>query len=308
MAAPLTATAMSGETHRHKKRRLDSDDTFGTQSLPVGELPVDGQPLDGEQYLALVRSQALAAPNVFFAANNPYAIVSAVTTPAAVQQTGAVLPTEAWKQELAVRFANVKEALSNLPTETLHVQPDRLPKPSNAVGWYIWIHGCAPPEDHIQPGSRNQRSTNGVFKLREPDGAQLLRLSTDHVLGLLEAFPYWLAHRIDIPDEENIEASPVVQPLHARWMFALLARLDARLVSEQISVLRTLARACIATISLARIRRKALHSRTKQNSLHGHTDVLRHEAGAWIVIACIAAIWGQSDLWTDASADLQRVA
>lgn len=272
------------------------------QSLPVGDLPVDGEPVDGEQYLALVRSQALAAPNFFFAANNPYAQTAVL--PVTARQTEVIMPSDAWKKQFATHFANMREALSNPPTEHLHFQPDRLPKPSNAVGWYIWIHGCAPPEDHAQPGSRNQRSTNGVWKIKEPTGAQLLRLSTEHILGLLEAFPYWLAHRIDIPDPTR-SGSPVVQPLHSRWMFALLARLDTRLVSEQISTLRTLARSCIAAISLSRIRRRALQSRSKSPI---QQDMLRDEAGAWLVVAIIASIWGQSDLWADASADLERVA
>ena len=47
--------------------------TDALQSLPVGELPpdFDGVPLDGEQYLAMVRSEANAAPRIMVARQRP---------------------------------------------------------------------------------------------------------------------------------------------------------------------------------------------------------------------------------------------
>ena len=36
----------------------------GQPSLPVGTLPVDGIPRDGEEYLAMVRAEAQNAPSI----------------------------------------------------------------------------------------------------------------------------------------------------------------------------------------------------------------------------------------------------
>ncbi|PWZ00429.1 hypothetical protein BCV70DRAFT_199709 [Testicularia cyperi] len=357
---------MTGEPHRKRRRYSggaslqNSDENFGVQSLPVAELPADfdGVPLDGEQYLAVVRREAASGPNVFHAKHNPYATAagSAVSTQlsdrASTLESGTSieaelqLPSKVWQQQFLAQYRNMRESLSNAPLERVGCQPDRLPKPSNAVGWYIWIHGKAPPDDQ-QRGCRNQRSSE-AWKIKEPSGAQVLRLSTDQILGILEAFPFWLGHRIEVPDtlsqeyEQDSSASgrsvcqqPVLQPLHSRWLFALLAHLDSRLLSEQISVLRTLARACIAAVALSRIRRKALQSRkgsksastisstdsneseneveqalesTGSNTRRLKDETTRLEAGAWMVLTIVAGIWGQSDLWDDALSDLRRVA
>lgn len=110
-------------------------------------------------------------------------------------------------------------------------------------------------------------------------------------------------------------------------------------MSEEISTLRTLARACVAAITLSRIRRKALSSRSsmKQTQLppgaatekaegerrdkdeeeeqvvqedeeEEEKRMRRDEAGAWMVVAIVAGVWGQSDLWEDARTDMKRVA
>lgn len=109
----------------------------------------------------------------------------------------------------------------------------------------------------------------------------------------------------------------MLDPLHSRWLFALLAHLDSRLVSDDISTLRTLARACIAAVVLSRMRRAAARFKAKvgsdgdENSAAVVTlvdeDPLEGEMGAWMVVCAVAGIWGQSDLWQDADSDLSRL-
>lgn len=322
----------------HKKRRhadssfsegyASNDDSFGIQSLPVATLPDDfsGDPLDGEQYLAVVRREALAAPGIFFAEHNPYAqphflkdtsdlasLASAANTQS--MEDALVMPSPQWRSAFELQFKNAREALSNPPTSPVKLTKDDLPKVGNTSAWYAWIHGRPPPPS--SPEEAEKHSTKGyTWKLREPSPALLLRLSTEQILGLLEAFPYWLAHRVSIPDSQQNKTGgerggEVVQPLHARWMFALLLRLDGRLVSEEISTLRTLARACVAAITLSRIRRKAVRSRIKadqsQQEQEESQGMRRDEAGAWMVVTIIASVWGQSDLWDDAVTDMKRV-
>ena len=320
-----------------KKRRFDAstptnDDSFGVQSLPVATLPDDfcGEPIDGEQYLAIVRREAAAAPGVVFAAHNPYAdptpsistpaldtaSISTEPLPLAPTDDGLVMPSSEWTQAFVLQFRNAREALANPPTTPVKLTKDDLPKISNTNAWYAWIHGRPPPPTSTQEAEK-QAVKAYEWRTREPSGALLLRLSTEQILGLLEAFPYWIAHRVPIPDSqskpEERRQGEVLQPLHGRWLFALLMRLDGRLVSEEISVLRTLARACVAAITLSRIRRKALSSRRQADGTADAEEeseenkMRRDEAGAWMVVAIVAGVWGQSDLWEDARTDMKRV-
>ena len=304
-----------------KKRRFTDhnssthDEAFGIQSLPVATLPDDfsGDPLDGEQYLAIVRREAAAAPGVFFAEHNPYAspTLAVDDTPLPLtegdnstqptDEDALYMPSLEWRKAFETQIRNAREALSNAPTEPVKLTKDDLPKIGNHNAWYAWIHGRPPPSEEALAKSHEWRT-------KGPTGALLLRLSTEQILGLLEAFPYWLAHRVPIPDSQGGDGGEVIQALHARWLFSLLLRLDGRLVSEEISTLRTLARACVAAITLARIRRKAVRSRSKEVE-GGDSEARwrRDEAGAWMVVAIVAGVWGQQDLWDDAKTDMRRV-
>lgn len=324
---------------RQKKRRHDDhyasgsapstqDDSFGVQSLPVAILPDDfsGDPTDGEQYLAVVRREAAAAPGVFLAAHNPYAqdTLEAPSSAAApkTEDDELIMPSTEWRTTFMQQYKNAREALSNPPLEPVKLTRDDLPKLSNTSAWYAWIHG-RPPAPTSAEEAEKQSARKYEWRIREPSASLLLRLGTEQTLALLEAFPYWIAHRVTIPDSQSRRSErlqgEVLQPLHARWIFALLLRLDGRLVSEEISVLRTLARACVAAITLSRIRRKAVRSRVRPDEVGelgegagGTGDeeqrMRRDEAGAWMIIAIVAGVWGQSDLWHDAAGDMKRIA
>lgn len=322
----------------HKKRRHSDhaststsahDDSFGIQSLPVATLPDDfsGDPLDGEQYLAVVRREAAAAPGVFFATHNPYAqdipeaSTSALPSPSPAtlspqlhgDDDSLLMPSSEWRCAFIRQFKNAREALSNPPLEPVKLTKDDLPKLTNTNAWYAWIHGRPPPASSAEEAEK-QLAKNYEWRTREPSPGLLLRLNTEQILALLEAFPYWIAHRVVIPDSQTKPGErsegEVLQPLHSRWLFALLLKLDGRLVSEEISTLRTLARACVAAITLSRIRRKAVQSRSnKQESQGSDKERTRlDEAGGWMVVTIVAGVWGQSDLWDDARVDMKRIA
>lgn len=363
----------------HKKRRYGEygfgtstqDESFGVQSLPVGILADDfsGEPADGQEYLAVVRREAAAAPCVFLAAHNPYAeTATQASRPisahgaytahdpisscanAGQEDDGLCMPSTEWKTTFVRQFKNAREAISNPPLEPVRLTRDDLPKISNTSAWYAWIHGRPPPPTSPEEAQK-QSAKKYEWRIREPSASVLLRLSTEQILALLEAFPYWIAHRVIIPDSQikasEREGAHVLQPLHARWLFALMLRLDARLVSEEISTLRTLARACIAAITLSRIRRKAVRSRINKAEAEAEAEAAaaaeaetetdaegvtvtvtvatpqaadaashrnadekqmrKDEAGAWMVVAIVAGVWGQSDLWDDAIGDMRRV-
>lgn len=62
-------------------------------------------------------------------------------------------------------------------------------------------------------------------------------------------------------------------------------------MGDDISVLRILARACIACIAQSRIQASSKHRE--------RDDILQDEMGAWMVICAIAGVWAQHDLWQD---------
>lgn len=82
--------------------------TDGQQSLPVGVLPPDfnGVPLDGAQYLAMVRAEAESHPRVMVAAQRPIEGTKPVSAPA----TNSVdtLPSTEWRTVFIERFRRMR--------------------------------------------------------------------------------------------------------------------------------------------------------------------------------------------------------
>lgn len=277
-------------------------------------------------------------------------------TSLAAQLASLGMPSEEWRGVFLQKFRTLRQHYSEPPTKKVPFIQDKMPKRNDERGWYIWIHGKVPPEeeekllaieraqklakqeaaearedsdmDMEESGDETPASSKAVpreWKIKEPSGGSLRRLSTEQALDLLNQFPNWLSHKTNIPTPDASPAA-VLQPLHARWLFALLAWLDDRLLSEQISVLRTVARACIAAISMCRMRRKALQSRKKKSTTEADAEAVEaqlaqeqpaelesslpeaDESGAWMVVTIVAGIWGQSDLWDDAMTDMKRIA
>lgn len=124
-----------------------------------------------------------------------------------------------------------------------------------------------------------------------PTPAIMARFTVKQILSLLTHLPYWIM--IPLSGSEVHHLSPVLpalSPTLSQWCFAALAKLELWLTSDEISVLRTLARASIASITLRRMR---------MLSSQPHMPVIDTEAesGAWTVVAIVAGVWGQNDLW-----------
>ena len=105
--------------------------------------------------------------------------------------------------------------------------------------------------------------------------------------------PYWFTQAHVSPSESEGQA---IDPFHSRWLFSLLAHLEEQLVGDDVSVLRTLARACLACIIQSRIMKRA----------HGQEEDLESELGAWMIVCAVAGIWGQHDLWEDGQLELEQ--
>jgi len=134
--------------------------------------------------------------------------------------------------------------------------------------------------------------------MREPTPRLLCHLDQKTILQLLKFFVSWIEAHFDcslISGPPSFSNIPQVKaksrydftPTHSRWIFALLALLDGHLSSDEISVLRSLAREVVKLIKEERTQRD-------QNTTY------MGEIGCWMIVAAVSGIWGQRDLWTDA--------
>jgi hypothetical protein len=108
-----------------------------------------------------------------------------------------------------------------------------------------------------------------------------------------------------------------------RWIFALLTRIDLFCSADELSCLRSLARACLALISFVRRRKvgsplpsphyeqadRATDSDTETHATplesRGDPKTLS-ECSMWFVFCAVASVWGQRDLWDDAEEALRQ--
>ena len=122
-------------------------------------------------------------------------------------------------------------------------------------------------------------------------------------------FTYWISKHLDtLESPEGLSSSSSslsythFTQTHARWMFALLSRVDGQLTGDEISHLRSLARACLALIKEL-TRNELLLDTSLPKGLKwigDPSDAPIDGRACWIIITAIADFWGQKDLWMDA--------
>jgi len=111
-------------------------------------------------------------------------------------------------------------------------------------------------------------------------------------LHLLMYFTHWINLHLQ---KQDLEFRPVES--HARWIFALLGKIGDQLSGDDMSLLRNLARACIAL--LKDLYQGSMTDQEPQNV--GDGDGMPMTMGScWIIIATIVGVWAQRDLWIDA--------
>lgn len=113
---------------------------------------------------------------------------------------------------------------------------------------------------------------------------------------LLGMFTKWIQEQEDGFTFEGTAISSHkarLEPIHQRWLFWLLIRLDNQLLGDDISDLRVLARACIAYIKSS-----------AEAGMTGTAEGCDSESlvGYWMVVAAVAGVWGQKDIWDEARA------
>lgn len=107
-------------------------------------------------------------------------------------------------------------------------------------------------------------------------------------------FTHWINVHLEKSQMSEMSES------HARWIFALLSRVDDFISADDMSLLRSLARACISRLKeMVRCRTTSGGAAELQVLTLGSSDHMG-ERSCWIIISVIVGVWGQRDLWMDA--------
>ncbi|KAG1755503.1 hypothetical protein EDB19DRAFT_1901722 [Suillus lakei] len=107
---------------------------------------------------------------------------------------------------------------------------------------------------------------------REITPSLLRKIDHNLSLHLLMYFAHWMNIHLQHPADPTF----AILESHARWMFALLAKVEDFISADDMSQLRSLARACLELL------------------------MGMAETSCWIIFTTVSGIWGQSDLWRDA--------
>ena len=110
-------------------------------------------------------------------------------------------------------------------------------------------------------------------------------------------FAYWINQYLEEPTPRVCK----VTETHARWMFALLSRVDDFITADEQSTLRSLARDCMSLI-------KERMQQAPDEDEEAEESTIIGIPSCWMVITAIIGVWGQKDLWMDAEAMLSKVA
>ncbi|KAF8076590.1 hypothetical protein FPV67DRAFT_423301 [Lyophyllum atratum] len=156
--------------------------------------------------------------------------------------------------------------------------------------------GSPTPTDLGEPGPSMAASSPHtiVYKPREPVPSLLRHIDERMALHLLMYFTHWISLHLQQPD-------PSSRPIetHTRWIFALLSKVDDHITADDMSLLRNLARACIALL------RELLQAKTPLPKPEDSAGTDRDGGymsvrSCWIIVSAVAGVWAQHDLWMDA--------
>ncbi|KAL5530010.1 hypothetical protein ACEPAF_6267 [Sanghuangporus sanghuang] len=164
-----------------------------------------------------------------------------------------------------------------------------------------------------QPEKRFKASERRTAGPRHPTPTLLKRMDSRYCMHLLMYFSHWITQHL-----EHLESGQISSPFshlsqsHARWMFALLSRVDDHLTSDELSTLRGLARACIAFIKDLN-KNSGTSVLSSDGNLGGSSgvrwvgdpsDAPLDERACWMIVTIVTDFWVQKDLWIDAESAL----
>jgi hypothetical protein len=116
-------------------------------------------------------------------------------------------------------------------------------------------------------------------------------------------FAYWINLYLEHLEDPAADPEPSPDPIathHLSWVFALLARVEDTPTADDTAQLRSLARGCVGLIKV----RQPVSSGTSEAGEVPETTSDEYVAGCWMVLAAVAGVWVQHDLWQDAHVSL----
>lgn len=125
---------------------------------------------------------------------------------------------------------------------------------------------------------------------REITPSLLRKIDHNLSLHLLMYFAHWMNIHLQHPAEPTF----AILESHARWMFALLAKVEDFISADDMSQLRSLARACLELL----VRRRKAGGPGVPDNLSSKNGMA--ETSCWMIFTAVSGIWGQKDLWRDA--------
>jgi len=162
---------MNSSTKRKRFLVDDSDEepSLGKQVLPVAKLPnnFDGEPMDGLQYLFMVRRDAHSLPHVT-RVHNPFEVKDEPQQPAfpvASSSSDIPMPSDQWREIFIKRFRNFRK--NSMQCTTRIDRPSgtsqkRLPDKKDRDAWWAFLSGRPeiewnPPKKPKAPTAKQQR-------------------------------------------------------------------------------------------------------------------------------------------------------
>jgi hypothetical protein len=122
-------------------------------------------------------------------------------------------------------------------------------------------------------------------------------------LHLLMYLTHWINLNVQQADRAQMTET------HARWMFALLTRIDDFISADDMNLLRNLARACLSLLK-QHIRRRVMIggvNEVRRLVFGEETPGYMGERSCWMIISIIVGVWAQRDLWMDAEGTLSDI-
>ncbi|KAH9482756.1 hypothetical protein JR316_0004856 [Psilocybe cubensis] len=170
---------------------------------------------------------------------------------------------------------------------------ESLPSPAGTPVPLEYFEGLSQPSSTVSPPT--SLLPEDKLTPREPTSILLKMIDERVALHLLMYFTHWINLYLKEPEPQQ----HLPTECHARWIFVLLSRIDDFISSDDLHLLRNLARACLAL--LGHIKKQQQTSSCKPPSKR------MGENACWIIITTIAGVWKQRDLWMDAESILKKL-
>ncbi|KAL4249112.1 hypothetical protein ABKN59_005782 [Abortiporus biennis] len=155
--------------------------------------------------------------------------------------------------------------------------------------------------DVVVSAASTSTSTEQIgYKEREPTPALLRHIDHRYAMHLLMYFNHWISLHLEQPFPQSSHMSET----HARWIFALLSRVEDHISADEASLLRNLARSCIALL-----KQHVEHPPTSPSdeSPSPSMSTRMSDRSCWIILTAIIGTWAQRDLWMDAETALASI-